>query len=163
MAAQLIIHCLGLEGLTITVFGADHSIPLTTDVIRVTTILGPSIEYTIPQLPVAYNTTDLHGNLTISDSLGKTLYRLRVHSITQPPAVRHPQPTSQIADSLGSERRSLSTSTPPSHRTAETPLTSRSRKASNEQNNCPNGSSDLEAVVETPDGMSSFVLLCKAI
>lgn len=83
MDSRLIIHCIGLEGLTITVSGADHSIPMTTDVLRVTTPLE-SVEYTISRLPVTYNTADLNGTLTISDNLGKALYRWRSHATVQP-------------------------------------------------------------------------------
>ena len=161
MEAELIIQCLGLEGLTVTVFGADHSIPLTTDVLRVTTFLGGSIEYTIAQLPVTYKTADLYGNLTISDSSGKTLYRWRLHSTVQPPAVGHSQSRGQLTDSVGSEGRSSSISAPPSYRTAEIPLTSCSTGASDEQNSCRIALSGAEAIVENPDGMSPFVLLYK--
>ena len=160
MEAELIIHCLGLEGLTVTVFGADHSIPLTTDVLRVTTFLG-SIEYTVAQLPVTYNTADLHGNLTISDSSGKALYRWRLHSTAQPSAAGHWQSKSLLTNSSGSETRSPSISAPPSSRTAETPLTSRSNKALDEPTNCRNASAAAEAIVESPDGKPPFVLLYK--
>ena len=64
MENKLVIHCVGLEGLTITVLGADHSIPMTPDVLRVTTLLG-SIKYTLPRLPITYDLPDLDGNLNI--------------------------------------------------------------------------------------------------
>ena len=158
MEAELIIHCLGLEGLTVTVFGADHSIPLTTDVLRVTTFLG-SIEYTIPQLPLTYNTADLHGNLTISDGSGKALYRWRLHSTAQPSAAGLCQFRSVLTNSLGIETRSPSISAPPWYRTAETTLTSRSNKALDEPTNSQNASADAEAILERSDGKSPFVLL----
>lgn len=51
MDTEIVIHCVGLEGITITVLGADHSVPIMTDAFRVTTLLG-SVDYTLPQLPV---------------------------------------------------------------------------------------------------------------
>lgn len=152
MDTKLIIQCIGLEGLTITVSGADHSIPITTDVLRVTTLLG-SVEYTIPQLPVTYNTADLNGNLTISDSTGKALYRWRSHATVQPSTPESGQPGSQSNYNHDGERHTPPMSAPPSYRTAETPLTSRSGRALDEVNNRQNASSDAEAMAEDPNGV----------
>ena len=88
METKLVIHCIGLDGLTNTVSGADHGIPLTTDASRVTMLLG-SVEYTLPQLPVNYDLADLSGNLTISDSSARTLYRWRLHPTTQSSVAEH--------------------------------------------------------------------------
>lgn len=62
MEDKLVIPCIGPEGLIVTVFGADHSIPIYIDVLRVTMLLG-NTDYTIPQLPATYDFTDLNGNI----------------------------------------------------------------------------------------------------
>lgn len=151
MATELVIHCVGLEGLTITVSGADHSIPIITDVLRVTTLLG-SVEYTIPQLPVTYNTADLNGNLTISDESGKTLYRWRSHAIAQPPSAEQQQPRSEPTYNHERQKHPPCISAPPSYRTAGTPPNLRSSGALNELNNSQIASSDADAMAENPDG-----------
>lgn len=159
MDTKLVIHCVGLEGLTITVSGADHSLPLTTEVLRVITLLG-SVEYTVPQLPVTYDTTNLNGNLTISDTSGKALYRWRSHAAAQPPPTEPRQSGSQPTSNHEWERHSPSISAPPSYRTAETPLTSRCSTALNGLDSYQNVSSDAEAIAEDTNGMllASFLL-----
>lgn len=155
MDAKLIIHCVGLEGLTITVSGADHSIPITTDVLRVTTLRG-SVEYTILQLPITYNMADLNGNLTISDNSGKALYRWRSHTTVRPSTPESGQRGSQTTENPNPERHTPSMSAPPSYRTAGTPLTSRSDRALNERDRRQNASSAAEAMAEDPHGMFLF-------
>ena len=155
MDTRLIIHCVGLEGLTITVSGADHSIPMTTDVLRVTTLLG-SVEYSPSQLPVTYNMADLNGNLTISDNSGKALYRWRSHATVQPSTPEPGRRGSQSTENPNRERQTPSMSAPPSYRTAETPLTSRSDRALNERDRRQNASSAAGAVAEDPNGILSF-------
>lgn len=157
MDAKLIIHCIGLEGLTITVSGADHSIPMTTDVLRVATLLG-SVEYNTLQLPVTYNTADLNGNLIISDVSGKALYRWKSHATVQPSGSQSGQRGSQSGDNPDKEGHSLSVSAPPTYRTAETPLRSRGARALNELDSSRNASSDVEAVAEEPNRTSSVHL-----
>ncbi|CAD6581277.1 MAG: hypothetical protein ASARMPRED_000568 [Alectoria sarmentosa] len=147
MDTKLVIHCVGLEGLTITVSGADHSIPLTTEVLRVITLLG-SVEYTVPQLPITYDTTKLNGNLTISDTSGKALYRWRSHAAAQPPPTEPRQSGSQPTSNHEWERHSPSISAPPSYRTAETTLTSRCSTALNGLDSYQDVSSDAEAMAE---------------
>lgn len=161
MDTKLVIHCVGLEGLTITVSGADHSIPLTTEVLRVTTLLG-SVEYTVPQLLVTYDTTNLNGNLTISDTSGKALYRWRSHAAAQPLPTEPRQSGSQPTSNHEWERHSPSISAPPSYRTAETPLTSRCNIALTGLDSYQNASSDAEAMAEDTNGMllASFLLQC---
>ena len=153
MNTELTIHCVGLEGLTITAFGADHSIPLTADVIRVTTLLG-STEYTIHRLPVTYNLSDLNGNLSISDISGKALYRWRLHPPVPSSVAGHEQSRSQPTDDTQGDRRSPSLSAPPSYRTAETPPTTGSIRALNHVHNDPNASSVAGVVAEDPMGTS---------
>ena len=149
METMLVIHCIGLEGLTITISGADHSIPLTTDVFRVTTLLGCD-EYTLPQLPVSYDLADLNGNLTISDSSGRTLYRWRLHSNPQSSVAEHPQARRQPTYHLDRERRSPFFSAPPSYRTAETPPPGR---CSNKLDNHQNAVSDVRPMAEDSNGI----------
>ena len=149
MGTTLVIHCIGLEGLTITMSGADHSIPLTTDVFRVTTILG-SVEYTVPQLPVAYNLADLNGNLTISDSSGMALYRWRLHPSTQSSVAGHSQAGSQPTYHSDWERRSPSTSAPSSYRTAKI---SPSGGCSNKLDDHQNSISDVKPMPEDLHGI----------
>lgn len=149
MDNKLVIHCVGLEGLTITVSGADHSIPTITDVLRVTTLLG-SIEYTIPQLPITYNVADLNGNLIISDKSGKALYRWRLHATAPPPQAEPQQPGTQSAYNHERERHTPSISAPPSYRAAATPPNSRFSRALNELSIRRNASSDAEATAEHP-------------
>ena len=160
MENKLVIHCVGLEGLTITVFDADHSIPMTTDVLRVTTLLG-SIEYTLPQLPVTYHLADLNGNLNISDGSGKALYRWRLHATPQSLAAEHRQPENQPIHHLESVRRSPSESAPASYRTTETPPTLRSSKVLNQFNNRQNASWDVEEIVRDPGGTLPFQFLVR--
>ena len=135
---------LGLEGLTITISRADYSIPLPTDLFRVTTLLG-SVEYTLPQLPVTYNLADLNGNLTISDSSGRALYRWRLYPSTQSSVTRHSQAGSQPTYHLDWERRSASISAPSSYRTAET---SPSGRCSNKLDDHQNSISDVKPMPE---------------
>lgn len=162
MATELVIHCVGLEGLTITVSGADHSIPIITDVLRVTTLLG-SVEYTIPQLPVTYNTADLNGNLTIPDGSGKTLYRWRSHAIAQPPSAEHQQPRSEPTYNHERQKHPPCISAPPSYRTAGTPPNLRSSGALNELNNSQIASSDADAMAENPDGVLPLSFLIQGL
>ena len=152
MDGQLVIHCIGLEGLTITVSGADHSIPMTTDVVRVTTLLG-SVDYTIHQFPVTYNTADINGNLTISDGLGKTVYRWRLHAIAQPPRADPQQLGSQHTCNHQREGQSPSMLTPQFDGTAEIPPNQYSNGILNELNNHRNDSSDAGATAKDPVGM----------
>lgn len=128
MENKLVIHCIGLEGLTVTVFGADHSMPIYTNVLRVTTLLG-SADYTIPQLPATYDLADLNGNLTISDSSGEALYQWRLHTTAQPSVAKHQQLESQPTYHLQRHMRSPSLSAPPSHCAAVTPPIASSGKA----------------------------------
>ena len=149
METTLVIHCIGLEGLTITISGADHSIPFTTDVFRVTTRLG-SDEYTLPQLPITYNLADLNGSLTISDSSGRTIYRWRLHPSTQSSVAQQSQTGSQSTYRCAWERRSQSISAPPSYRTADT---SASGKCSNKLDDHKTAISDVKPVAEDLHGI----------
>ena len=133
MEKQLIIHCVGFEGLTITVSSIDRSMPMTPDVLQVTTPLG-NIEYTARKLPVTYDTADLNRNIAIFDSAGKAIYQWRLHATAQPSVAGDRQPQSQLADDSERQRRSPSISASPSDRTAETPLNSRSSIALDEPN-----------------------------
>ena len=160
MDTKLVIHCVGLEGLTITVSGADHSILIITDVLRVTTLLG-IVEYTIPQLPVTYNTADLNGNLTISDNSGKALYRWRSHVTAQPPPAEPRQPGSQPTCNRERERHLPIISAPPSYRTAETPPNLRSSRALNELNDHQDAPSDAEAKGEDLNGIFAVSIFVK--
>lgn len=158
MDTQLVIHCLGLEGFTITVLGADHSFPTVTDVLRVTTLLG-SDEYTIPQLPVVYNMADLNGYLRISDESGKVLYRWRLHPIAQPAQAEPQLPETRSTHRHERERHAFSISAPPSYRTAATPPTSGSSRALNGLSSRRNALPDAEATAENPSGMLSSLFL----
>ena len=160
MENKLVIHCVGLEGLTITVLGADHSIPMTPDVLRVTTLLG-SIKYTLPQLPITYDLADLNGNLNISDGSGKALYHWRLHATAQPLAAEHRQPGTQPTHHLESARRSPSNPAPPSYRTTETPPTLRSSKALNQFNSRQNASWDVEEIAGDSGGTLPFQFLVR--
>lgn len=162
MEGELVIHCIGLEGLTITVAGADHSIPLTTDVLRVTTLLG-SVEYTVPQLPATYDLADLKGNLTISDGSGKALYRWRLHAIPQLSAAEHQQPGDQPVHNAERERHSSSTLAPPSYRTAETQPTSRSSETLIEPSNGQNSFMDAETVADDQGGVSPIAFAVRGL
>lgn len=147
MEDKLVIHCIGLEGLTVTVFGADHGIPIHTDVLRVTTLLG-STDYTISQLPATYDLTDLNGNLTLSDSSGKALYRWRLHATAQPSVAEHQQRESLPTHHLQRHRPSPSLSAPPSYYAAETLPISSYSKALNKLKNPRSDISDVEARAE---------------
>ena len=165
MDTKLIIHCIGLEGLTITVSDADHSIPMTTDVLRVTTLLG-SVEYNMLQLPVTYNTADLNGNLMISDVSGKALYRWKSQARVQPLTSNSGQRGSRSGDNPDEESHTPSVSASPSYRTAEAPVRSRYARALSELENgqtaSSNASSDVEAVAADPNGMLSVHSLHRA-
>ncbi len=158
MEKQLVIHCVGFEGLTITVSGVDLSKPMTPDVLRVTTLLG-SIESTVRELPVTYDTADFDRNLAIFDSSGKAIYQWRLHAAAQPSVAGHRQPQSQLAENLERHRRSPSISTPPPYRTAETPLNPRSSKALDEIYDPRHASSDAQPMAEELDSMSPFAFL----
>ncbi len=145
MDTTLAIHCVGLEGITITVSGTNHSIPIITDVIRVT-----------------YNTADLRGNLTISDDSGRPLYRWKSEATAQPPPAGPQQPGSHRTCNRKMEGHSPSISAPPSYRTAETPLNSRFGRASNELDDRRDTHLDTEAMAEDVNGISPFPLLLKA-
>ena len=160
MKSKLVIHCVGLEGLTITVLGADHSIPMTPDVLRATTLLG-SIEYTLPQLPITYDLADLNWNLNISDGSGKALYHWRLHATAQPLAAEHRQPKTQPTHHLESARRSPSDSAPPSQRTTETLPTLRTSKALNQFNSRQNASWDVEEIAGDSGGTLPFQFLVR--
>lgn len=145
MDTTLAIQCVGLEGITITVSGTNHSLPIITNVLRVT-----------------YNTADLKGNLTISDDSGRPLYRWKSEATAQPPPAEPQQPGSQRTCNRERERHSPSVSAPPSYRTAETPLNSRSSRASNELDDRRANHLDTEAMAEDVNGISPFSLLLNA-
>lgn len=153
MENKLVIHCIGLQGLTVTVFGADHSMPIDTDVLRVTTLLG-STDYTVPQLPATYDLTDLNGNLTISDSSGKALYRWRLHATAQPPVAEHQQPESQPCYHSQRHKPSTFLSAPPIYCAAEIPPSASSGKALNRHTDPQSVISDVDARPEDADGIS---------
>ena len=150
METELVIQCVGLAGLTITVSGADHSIPIGTGVLRVTTLCGTT-DYTFPQLPVIYNLADLNGSFTISDGSGRALYRWRLH------------PTAQPKYHLERERRSPPVTAPPSHRIIGTPPISPSGRALSERINLQNDISDVKAMVEDSDSTLSLSFLTRGL
>ena len=162
METKLVIHCIRLEGLTITVSGADHSIPLKSDALRVTTLLG-SIDYTLSQLPVTYDLADLNGNLTISDSSGRALYRWRLHPIAQPSAAENREAGSKPTYHLGRKRHSASISAPPPYRIIEKATILRSGMILNSVHIPQNATPDVETIVEDSDGTSSFSFLLRGL
>ena len=158
MDTKLIIHCVGLEGLTITVGGADHSIQMNTDMLRITSLLGVH-EYSLPQLPVSYDVSDLNGNLVIADGSGKTLYRWRLHSIAQTSAEKLREHRSQPTHTCREDNSSPSISDPPSYSTARKEPNSRPSQVQSELNHLQRASSNGENIKEDEDSMSRFLFL----
>ena len=155
METELVIHCGGLESLTITVSGADHSIPSTAKELRVTTLLG-SVDYTIDQLPVYYNLSDVHGSLIVNDFSGRPLYRWSRHEIVPSASQRiESQPTANTEK----KKHTFSFSALLSRRTTETPLITGTHGVMNQPDSVHNALSGAGARAENSSGMSSCASL----
>ena len=73
MDDKVIIDCIGPSVLTITISGAAHSVPIATDVIRISD-LGGATEHNLESLPLISDAAVLGGRLNICDGDGKMVY-----------------------------------------------------------------------------------------
>lgn len=73
MDDKVIIDCVGPSVLTITISGAAHSVPIDSDVIRISDTSGV-VEHNLDSLPLVYDAADWGGRLTICDGAGRMIY-----------------------------------------------------------------------------------------
>ncbi len=73
MARTITVDCIGSNVLSITDDGAVHSVPLNSQVIRISE-QGGETEYKPSQLPLNYKLDTLGGRLNIHDSKGRLIY-----------------------------------------------------------------------------------------